>query len=369
MKNYPIATLLLLFLTLFSCKKNESNNAPAPIPSYKVFKATPTSTTLLSAYPAVLEGISDIEIRSKVEGYIEKIYVEEGQEVQKGQVLFKLETQMVSQDAAAAKARVDAAQVEVNRLIPLVERNIISAVTLETAKANLATAKSNYQSMVARINYATIKSPSAGVVGSLPLKIGSFVSMQTAQPLTMVSDISSIDAYFSMNEKEQLEIMTQSEGKTFQEKISKIPPVQLLLSNGSTYETMGNILTFSGQANTQTGSFRVKARFPNPNRLLRSGETGVIQIPTHLEQVILIPQTATFELQDKRMALILDENQQVKNVPIEVRAVPGGQYFVVDKGIQPNDQVLVEGVGIVQEGTKIQAVLVDFKQILSQDKK
>lgn len=369
MKNFQIITMLLLILIIASCKKNESKEVSSKIPSYKVFKATPTSTTLLSVYPTVLEGITDIEIRSKVDGYIEKILVEEGQEVQKGQILFKLETQMISQSAAAAKARVDAAQLEVNRLIPLVERNIISSITLETAKANLATAKSNYQSVVAQINYATIKSPSAGVVGMLPLKIGSYVSMQTAQPLTMVSDISSIDAYFSINEKEQLEIMTQTEGKTFQEKIGKIPPVQLLLSNGTVYEAKGEIKTFSGQANTQTGSFRVKARFPNPNRMLRSGETGVIQIPTFLENVILIPQTATFELQDKRMALILGENQQVKNVPIKVRAVPGGQYFVVDKGINVNDQVLIEGVGIVQEGTKIKPVLVDFKQVIIVDKK
>ena len=151
-----------------SCNKKAEEKKDAPVLSYKVIEAAKTNTTLTTEYPTILEGITDVEIRAKVDGYIEKIYVEEGQEVSKGQLLFKLETQTATQEAAAAKAKIDAAQVEVNRLIPLVDRKIISDVLLETAKANLANVKSTYQSIIARINYANITSPVNGIVGMLP---------------------------------------------------------------------------------------------------------------------------------------------------------------------------------------------------------
>ncbi|NHN27125.1 efflux RND transporter periplasmic adaptor subunit [Flavobacterium jejuense] len=356
-------TLFTISLLILSCKNKDDSKVAPPVSSYKVVQVSKDNTTLIAEYPTKLEGITDIDIRPKVDGYIEKIYVDEGQEVKKGQILFKLETQTATQDAAAAKAKVDAAQVEVNRLKPLVDRKIISDVQLETAKANLANAKSTYQGIIARINYATIKSPVNGIVGTLPLRIGSYVSSQTVQPLTRISDISKVYAYFSINEKEQLDIMMNAEGETFQDKIGNMPPVNLVLSNGVVYQETGKIETFSGQANTQTGSFNVRASFPNPNRLLRSGASGTIQIPTNLKEVILIPQNATVELQDKRIALIVDKENKVKFVPIEVRAVSGGKYFVVDKGLTINDKFLVEGVGIVTEGTPIKPEVINLKEL------
>ncbi|WP_339834658.1 efflux RND transporter periplasmic adaptor subunit [uncultured Flavobacterium sp.] len=354
---------LLLTISLLSCNnKQDEKKESAPMP-YKVVQVSKDSTTLLAEYPTKLEGVTDIDIRPKLDGYIEKIYVDEGQVVKKGQILFKLETQTATQDAAAAKAKVDAAQVEVSRLKPLVDRKIISDVQLATAKANLSSAKSTYQSIVARINYATITSPVNGIVGTLPLRIGSYVSSQTVEPLTRISDISQVFAYFSVNEKQQLDIMINAEGKTFQDKIEKMPAVKLVLINGTVYEELGKIETFSGQANTQTGSFNVRASFPNPNRLLRSGGSGIIQIPTGLKDVILIPQNATIELQDKRIALIVDKENKVKFVSIEVRAVPGGKFFVVDKGLNTNDKFLVEGVGIITEGTQIKPEVIDLKEL------
>ncbi|MBK0368410.1 efflux RND transporter periplasmic adaptor subunit [Flavobacterium agrisoli] len=356
MKNIQFSLLSLLFV-FASCEKKEEK-APVVMP-YKVIKVTQSNTSLLAEYPATLEGVTDIDIRAKVDGYIEKIYVQEGQEVKKGQLLFKLETQTADQEASAAKAKVTAAQVEVNRLKPLVERDIISDVQLETAKANLASAKSTYQSIVARINYATIKSPVNGIVGTLPLRLGSYVSSQTTQPLTRISDVSTIYAYFSMNEKQQLDITMHAAGKTFQEKIAKMPPVNLILSNGTEYEKKGKIETFSGQANTQTGSFNVRASFANTNKLLRSGGSGTIQIPTNLENVILIPQNATLEMQDKRIVLSVDKDNKVIAKPVTVRAVPGGHFYVVDEGLKVNDIILIEGIGIISEGTKIKPEIVE----------
>uniref|UniRef100_UPI00404B1D37 efflux RND transporter periplasmic adaptor subunit n=1 Tax=Flavobacterium sp. TaxID=239 RepID=UPI00404B1D37 len=354
---------LVLSISLLSCNNKEEQKKEMDAMPYKVVQVSKDSTTLLAEYPTKIEGITDIDIRPKIDGYIEKIYIDEGQEVKKGQLLFKLETQTATQDAAAAKAKVDVAQVEVNRLLPLVERKIISEVQLATAKANLASAKSTYQSIIARINYATIKSPVNGIVGTLPLRIGSYVSSQTAEPLTRISDISRVYAYFSINEKEQLDMMMHAEGKSFQDKIGKMPAVNLVLSNGTKYNEVGKIETFSGQANTQTGSFNVRAIFPNTNRLLRSGGSGTIQIPTNLKGVILIPQNATVELQDKRIALIVDNENKVKFVPIETRAVPGGKYFVVDKGLNATDKFLVEGVGIITEGTKIKPVVISLGEL------
>ncbi|MDI5898669.1 efflux RND transporter periplasmic adaptor subunit [Flavobacterium yafengii] len=368
MKKKYFISAILLSISLLSCKKETTQAAP-PVMPYKVVEIGTSNTTLLAEYPATLEGITDIDIRAKVDGYIEKIYVQEGQEVKKGQLLFKLETQTATQEAGAAKAKVAAAQVEVNRLIPLVERKIISDVQLETAKANLASAKSTYQSIVARINYATIKSPVNGIVGTLPLRLGSYVSSQTVEPLTRISDVSTIYAYFSVNEKEQLDIMMNAQGKSFQEKINKMEAVNLVLSNGMQYEQKGKIETFSGQANAQTGSFNVRASFPNGNKLLRSGGSGTIQIPTDLEDVIIIPQNASLELQDKRVALVVDKDNKVKAVPIEVRAIPGGKFFVVDSGLNINDKILIEGVGIVTERTLIKPEVVDFKTIINPAKK
>ncbi|MCW2118392.1 efflux RND transporter periplasmic adaptor subunit [Flavobacterium sp. 7A] len=361
-------TIISLVLLVACGKKNEEKAAP-PVMPYKVVAVAPSNTTLLAEYPATLEGASDVDIRAKVDGYIEKIYVQEGQEVKAGQILFKLETQTANQEANAAKAKMSASQVEVNRLKPLVDRNIISDVQLETAKANLASAKSTYQSIVAKINYATIKSPVNGIVGNLPLKVGSYVNSQTAEPMTRVSDVSTIFAYFSVNEKQQLDIMMNAEGTSFQSKIAKMPRVNLILSNGSLFDQKGKIETFSGQANTQTGSFNVRASFANSNHLLRSGGSGTIQIPTDLQNVILIPQNATLELQDKRIVLITDKENKVKAVPVEVRTVPGGRFFVVDKGLNVGDKILIEGVGIVSEGTQIKPEVVDYSTIMEADKK
>ncbi|MCG9792692.1 efflux RND transporter periplasmic adaptor subunit [Flavobacterium algicola] len=364
MRKRYIISAFVLSLSLLSCKKEETAAAPTVMP-YKVVAVEASNTTLLAEYPASLEGITDIDIRAKVDGYIEKIYVQEGEQVKKGQLLFKLETQTANQEASASKANITAAQVEVNRLKPLVDRNIISDVQLATAKANLASAKSMYQGILAKINYASIKSPVNGIVGSLPLRIGSYVSSQTAEPLTRISDVSTVFAYFSINEKQQLDIMMNAKGKSFQDKVDNMPAVNLVLSNGQVYEQKGKIQTFSGQANMQTGSFNVRASFPNANKLLRSGGSGVVQIPTDLEDVIIIPQNATLEMQDKRIALIVDKDSKVKAVPIVVRPIPGGRFYVVDSGLNVNDKVLIEGVGIVAEGTQIKPEVVDYKATIN----
>src|SRR5690606_9366022 len=217
---------ILFFALLASCGnrqagQDQANAQPAlPIPVTNVQNRT---VTTYITYPTNIEGIVNSEVRAKISGYITDVLVDEGQKVHKGQVLFKLETQSLNQDASAAKANVNAAQDELDKLKPLVEKDIISHVQMETAKAKLQQAKSGYNSIVANIDYGSIKSPVDGYVGSIPLRKGSLVSPSSTEPLTTVSDISNVYAYFSMNEKEYLDFIQNAEGKDIAAKIKNLP--------------------------------------------------------------------------------------------------------------------------------------------------
>src|SRR5690554_3354355 len=204
---------LLASLLLVSCNKGNNNQqqAPSALP-FSVIEVPIKSITGYDTYPANIEGTTNSDVRAKVSGYITKVLVDEGQRVRRGQILFTLETQSMSQDAQAAKANVNAAQVEVDRLIPLVEKNIISSVQLETAKAKLAQAQSGYNSIAANIGYATIKSPVDGQVGAINLREGSLVSPSSPTPLTAVVDTDKVYAFFSLNEKQYLDFIQNSEG-------------------------------------------------------------------------------------------------------------------------------------------------------------
>lgn len=334
---------------------------------YKVISLQRSNATLYAEYPATLQGIQDIDIRPKIDGYIDKVHIDEGAEVRAGQVLFTINNPQYAQDVnnanaaiASAEAAVEAAKLQVRKTKPLVEQGIISAFELENAQlslkaqeANLAQRKAAYNNAKINQGYTTVTSPVNGILGTLPYRIGSYVNSATAQPLTTVSDISKVYAYFSINEKQQLSFIGQNEGGSFQDKINQIPPVSLVLSNGELYQETGKVQTFSGQVNSTTGSFNVRAIFPNTNRILRSGSSASVRIPTQVNNAIIIPQFATTEMQDKRMAYVVGEENKVKAVVIKVRAIPGGQYFVVDEGLTEKDQLIIEGIGIITDGMPI----------------
>jgi len=342
-----------------------------------VLRAKQTNTTLLAEYPASLQGVVDVEIRPKIDGYIEQIFVDEGQEVKVGQLLFRISNPQFAQDVkslsaavTAAKASVATAELHVTKTKPLVEQGIISSfeltnaqLALDARRADLERANANYANALTNVGYTEIKSPVNGVVGTIPHRIGSYVNSATPQALTRVSDISTIYAYFSVSEKQQLQLNEELDGASFQQKIDNMPPVSLLLANGELYEHQGKVHMFSGQVNTQTGSFNVRANFPNPKKLLRSGNSATIQIPTHLQDVIVIPQKATVELQDKRLAYIL-RDKKITAVVVEVRPIPGGKFFVVDQGLSIDDQVVIEGIGLLTEGTEINPKIVSLEALM-----
>jgi membrane fusion protein (multidrug efflux system) len=368
-----------LIAILSSCGKKAEAPKPKPIMPYKVMSVEKRSATLFSEYPTTIEGIFDIDIRTKVDGFIEEIYVDEGQEIRKGQLLFKISNPQYEQDiqnhtalVASAEAAIATAQLQIEKTKPLVNDKIISAYELKSAELNLRAKEAALLQAKALLNnakinqgYTTISSPVNGVVGELPYKLGSYVNSNTPEPLTRITDISKVYAYFGINEKEQLDMMAKLPGRTFQEKINQLPAVTLMLSNGSLYEAKGKIETFSGQVNSKTGSFNVRAVFPNDGRLLRAGNSGKIRIPLDVKDVIIIPQKATAELQNKRMAYIVDDSSKIQALPIQVREIPGGKYFVVDEGLNTSQKLLIEGVGVILPGTAIKPVLVPADSVLN----
>ena len=362
---YIMLALGLISLVILSCTDKQENkqsaqNAPASFPVAQVQNKTVTGYEI---YPANIEGIINSGVRAKVSGYIQKVYVDEGQKVKRGQILFKLETQSLSQDAGAAKAGINVAQVEVDKLVPLVEKGIISNVQLETAKANLAQAKANYNSVAANIGYATVKSPVDGYVGAIPFREGSLVSPSDVTPLTTVSNIKQVYAFFTMNEARYLDFIQNTKGESLEEKINNFPKVNLILANGKTYAQKGKIQTSTGQINQNTGTVSFRAVFDNPNQLLTNGNSGKIQIPITYENMPVVPQEATYEQQGKIQIFKLGEDNKVSSFIIDVKASVDNLY-VVGSGIKSGDKIVIEGVGKLRNEMPITPKEVAFDSIV-----
>ncbi|SIP99300.1 efflux RND transporter periplasmic adaptor subunit [Maribacter ulvicola] len=360
MKKLSIIGILSATLVLSSCFGTSENPAPGasapPPPSLEVGTLKPETITIYNEFSTTLEGKQNVEIRPKVSGFVQEVYVEEGQKIKKGQLLFKLETQTLTQDANAAKASVNVAQVEVNKLKPLVDKGIISKVQLETAKAQLAQAKAGYESVASNIGYSRITSPVDGYIGEIPFKVGALVSSNMTMPLTTVSDISEVRAYFSLNEKELLkfkESMPRNENN--QMDLEKAPKVTLVMINGEEYDKPGKIAMINTIINSSTGSVTARADFENKNNLLSSGSTGKIKLPTVYENVFEIPQTATIDLQGKKLVYILKPDNTVSTIPIKITANTQ-KGFLVQNGLEPGTSIVLEGVSKLKDGMTINPV-------------
>ncbi|MCX2680586.1 efflux RND transporter periplasmic adaptor subunit [Galbibacter sp. EGI 63066] len=345
--------LICVAVVLSSCRgKQEQQQAQQQAMPFPTVKIEKRDVTTQKSYPTSIQGVVSSEIRPKVTGYIQDVLVDEGENVKKGQLLFRLETQSLSQDAGAAKASVNVAQVEVEKLKPLVAKGIISNVQLETAKANLAQAKSNYNSITANIGYASVRSPVDGVVGSIPYRKGALVSATTQTPLTTVSSIESVYAFFSMNEKDFITLMKNVEGKSLEEKAKNLPKISLILADGSTYEEEGTIETISGNIDPQTGTVSLRATFKNPVEILRSGSSGTVRVPQHYEGALIVPSISTFEQQGKRFVYKVAENDSIYEsalIPLDET----DKFVVVKSGVNEGDAILAKGVNKVRTGAKI----------------
>lgn len=361
------AAYSLTALLAFSCGNSQQGGMPAL--SLAVMTVEPTSQELNSAYPATIKGQQDIEIRARVSGYITKLCVDEGAVVHKGQPLFLIDAvpyQKAVQAAEAAvevaKANVATTQLTVDSKTELHAQNIISDYDLQTAKNSLASAKAALARAEAQLasahndlSYTTITSPSDGVVGTIPFRVGSLVGTTTQEPLTVVSDINKMFVYFSMNEKQLLALTRQKDGSV-NSMIGAMPEVQLQLADGTMYPAKGKIETLSGVIDLSTGAVQMRATFPNAQRLLRSGGTGTVLIPSVLDSALLIPQSATYEVQDKKFVYVLGDSSKVKNTEITVFPLDNGKQYVVTSGLKPGEQVVVEGVATLRDGMPIQPI-------------
>jgi len=360
-------------LLLMACgNKQEQNNASfaMPTPSYKTITLQPRSATLNTDYPASIQGLQNIEIRPKVDGFVEKIYVDEGSVVKKGQLLFKIKAPQYEQEVRTAEAGiktaeadVNSASLQVNKVKPLVEKDIISHYELESAQytlqskqAALAQAKAALVNAQVNLGYTTIVSPVDGVIGSLPYKLGSLVTSATTDPLTTVYNTTTVYAYFAMNEKQLLSFSRDSTNTSFSAKLNNIPKVTLVLSDGTIYDHKGKVETVNGLINTATGSANFRAGFVNPKGLLRSGSSATVRIPQVVKDAIIVPQNVTYELQDKRFIYLVDDKNKVKNVAITVMDNTPGQFFIVTGGLKAGDRVIAEGANNLKDGTEIKPV-------------
>ena len=357
-------TVILLGIFLFnSCQENNQDQQMATGPQpFPVIEVPITTVTGFTSYPASIEGTINSKVRAKIPGYITDVLVDEGEQVKQRQVLFRLETEALTQDAGAARANVNAAQVEVDKLQPLVDKGIISSVQLETAKARLAQAQANYNSVAANIGYATIKSPITGKVGAIPFRRGALVSPGDPIPLTTVSQIDEVYAFFAMNERDYLNFIQSTEGNTITEKIKNFPPVELQLVNGEIYDHKGEIETVTGQIDPSTGTVSFRAVFPNPNQILTNGNSGVIRIPKTYEDVPVVPESSSFEQQGKVYVYKVQGDSLAVSTIIEV-VDRINNLIIVGSGVERGEEIVAEGVGRLRNNTPISPNLVEFDSI------
>ena len=368
--------IILITIAAISCSNQQKpgqTGAAGTIKEYPVIAVKSQSTQLFKDYPTKLQGQQTVEIRSKIAGYIDQILVDEGASVRKGQLLFRLNANDVQATVRSAEAQVKVAeaniftaQVNVEKTKPLVEKNIISKFDLESAEstlksqdAQLAQAKANLENAKANLQYTQITSPADGTIGTFPYRVGSLVSSSTAEPLTTVSNTVNMYAYFSFNEKEFLTLTKGLAGKNLQEKFTKLPQVSLILADNSVYEQPGRIETASGLVDPQTGAINVRAGFPNPEGLLRSGGSGLVRIPQFVDSVLIIPQKTSYELQGKHFVYLVGADNKVHNTEIEVLTGNLKDSYVVTSGLKAGDQIVFEGIAALRNDTEIKPKLVD----------
>ena len=362
---------------------NSCNSSSGTMLQTQSLQALPVITvnalpaTTYQEFSAALEGTKDIEVRPQVDGTLDKIYVDEGAYVKKGQPLFRINDRIYREqynnaraNLLAAKANLVNAQISVSKLTPLVENNVISDVQLKTAKAGYDAAAaqvSQAEAMVRNsqisLGYTTIKAPVDGYIGRIPYKTGSLVGLTTPEPLTVLSDIKDVYAYFSMSENDFLQFRNQFTGNTIAEKLKQLPPVELLLADNSVYPQKGKVQTVSGQFNNSMGAISFRASFPNGGGLLRSGNTGKIRIPRSVTSALIIPQEATFELQDKVLVFVIGDSNKVASVPITITGKSGG-YYLVEKGVKPGEKIVYSGLDRLREGVKIDPQPISMDSLL-----
>jgi len=356
----------LIMLFIYSCSSSPAAAPAPPPPSLPVASIVSGTDTTYQEYPASIEGIVNVEVRPQVSGTLDKVFVDEGSFVKAGEPLFKINEQpyraalnnaVASQHAAENTAA--NAQLEVDKLTPLVQNKVVSDYQLKTAKAAYAVAKANIEQARANVStaqinlgYTLIKAPVNGYIGRLLKKQGSLVGPTDTESLTQLSDVHDVRVYFSLSEQDFVNFKEQYPGQTLKDKLKQVPSVYLLLADNTPYSRTGKIDMIDGQFDKTTGAITLRASFANPQGLLRSGNTGKIRLSLQHKDVLIVPQSATIEMQDKVFVYTVADSNKVKKQAITIIGRSGDNYLVKD-GVKVGDQLVLSGMDHLQEGAVI----------------
>jgi membrane fusion protein (multidrug efflux system) len=363
MTRSPVLTITVVLTSLLfsSCQGDKKGaHAPAPPQTFSELTLGPRSTTIYNDFPATIEGIEIVQLRPMVDGYLEKIYAPEGANVSKGELLFQIQNPVYEQAVVTAKAavtsaqaNVDAAKMNVDKVRPLVEKDIVSKYELDAAQytlqsqvAALDEANAALHNAQTNVGYTTLRSPITGVMGSIPYKIGDLISSTTSSPLTSLSRIDQVFAYFALSEKQLLGLSNRVPGATLQDKLDHLPPVSLVLADASQYPQKGRLMTASGFITAGTGTVSLKAQFVNPTGIIHSGASAIVRIPRTIDTALLVPQSATYQLQDKIFVYQVIEGNKVISMPIAGSATNDGKFIVVTVGLKRGDKILLNGFNL-----------------------
>lgn len=356
----------LVIIALASCGSPQQAQVAPPAPSLPVAEVQTGTQTTYQEYPASIEGTVNVEVRPQVSGTLDKVFVDEGAYVSAGQPIFKI-NELPYRSALnnalaslhAAEAAQGNAQIEVDKLTPLVENKVVSDYQLKTAKAsykvataNIESAKANVSTAQINLGYTLIKAPVSGYIGRLERKQGSLVGPQDLAALTELSDVHEVHVYFALGEKDFVAFKEQYPGETIKDKLKKLPFVSLLLADGTEYVKHGKIDIVDGQFDKTTGAITVRATFSNPQGLLRSGNTGKIRLSLEHKDALIVPESATVDMQDKVFVFTVGDSSKVKKQAINIIGKNGDNYLVKD-GVKAGDQIVLSGIDKLQEGMVI----------------
>ena len=360
-----ITILLLLFVCSCSAGAGQQHQASAETPAQVMTIDTATTLTYKD-YPGMLEGRVNVEIRPQVDGYLENVFVDEGAYVVKGQALFRISQLPYIEQLNQAQANLNAAeaallnaQLEVEKITPLVQNKVVSEIQLKTvqaarqvAKAHMAQAKAAVAGAQINLGFTTIKAPVSGYIGRLPKKTGSLVGRNDPQPLTLLSDVHEVYAYFAMGETDFIRFKAAYPGLSLQDKISQLPPVSLVLADNNLYSQQGKIDMIDGQFDKNTGAITLRASFANPQGLLRSGNTGKVRLGQVHRSALVVPQEATLEIQDKVFVYAVRDSNKVYKQPLTIIGKSGTNYLV-GEGLKAGERIVFSNLDHLQEGGKI----------------
>lgn len=361
-----LCAIIISSLVIQSCGNTEQGHYGQEAPQVPVRTLDTASAQVYVEYSAAIEGKINVDIRAQVDGYIDQIYVDEGAYVNAGQPLFKINDQPYQEqlntalaNLHAAEAALAKAQIDLDKYGVLTQNKVVSDIQLKTVQSSYDMAKAGVEQSkatmgLARINlgYATVKAPVSGFIGRIPKRVGNLVGRMDVQALTTLSDIQEIYAYFSMSEADFLRFNEENQGKNVNEKLKKLPPVRLILANGNEYSENGRIEMVDGQFDKNTGSISLRATFPNPEKLLRSGNTGKIRLGQTVSGAVAVPQDATFEQQDKVFVFLLSDSNTIQRKAIQISG-KSGENYLISQGVNRGDIIITGGIGMLNDGMTV----------------